>query len=288
MAYQGTKQLIDVGQVGNPSTGDPLYDGGVKLNEVITNLYNAFADIRLLTSANEGVGLMTLHATGYYQKLPRAYYSGNPIELGSLHDMDTTSGPITVVLPTGKSGEGCYFINTNGSISVDRPLVFRPQVGDAIKGIQDQLYVTSPYTRVEIWCVKKEGAVTTWDYSVESLFGSKTMPVDTTRLILKASATAIPLFGYSEFSGAKMMVYAENLTGTVTKMAEILLGVDRVSRGLHSTEYAVLKNSDDEMYTLDFTIGAGDIVYANVKSKTEDRIKFTIKAIDTIKSGIAT
>lgn len=287
MAYQTGKKLIDVGQVGNPSTGDPLYDGGQKLNEVITNLYNALGDIRLL-NANEGVGQMVLHATGYYQKLPRTYYAGSPIELGSLHDMDTATGPITVVLPNGKTGEGCLFINSNGSISVDRPLVFRPQVGDGIKGVQDQLYITSPYTQVKLWCVKKEGSVTTWDYSVESMFGSKTMPVDATRLILKASPTAIPLFGYSEFSGAKILVYAENLTGTVTKMSEVLISVDRVKRGIYSTEYAVLKNSDDEMYSLDFTVGSGDIVYANVKSTTEDRIKFTIKAIDTIKSGIAT
>lgn len=287
MAYQTTKKMIDVGQIGNPSTGDPLYDGGVKLNEVITNVYNAFGDVRMLT-ANEGIGQMVIHPTGYYQKLARTYYSANPIELGSLHDIDTSTGPITVVLPTGKAGEGCFFINSNGSVSVDRPLVFRPQVGDGIKGVQDQLYITQPYTSVKMWCVKKEGSVTTWDYSVESMFGSKTMPVDATRLITKAASTAIPLFGFSEFSGAKILVYAENITGTVNKMSEVLLAVDRVNRGVYSTEYAVLKNSNDEMYTLDFTVGAGDVVYANVKATTEDRIKFTIKAIDTIKSGIAT
>lgn len=289
MAYQTGKKLIDVGQVGNPSTGDPLYDGGQKLNEVITNLYNALGDTRLLT-ANEGVGQMLLHATGYYQKLPRTYYAGNPIELGSMHDMDTSNGPVTVVLPTGKAGEGCYFINSNGSVSVDRPLIFRPQVGDGIKGVSGQLYVTAPYARIVVWCVKKEGAVTTWDYSIESMFGSKTMPVDTTRLITKAASTAIPLFGLSEFSGAKILVYAENLTGTVNKMSEVLMSVNQATstKAVYSTEYAVLKNSEDEMYTLEFTVGAGDIVYANVKSKTEDRIKFTVKAIDTIKSGIAT
>ena len=119
------------------------------------------------------------------------------------------------------------------------------------------------------------------------MFGSKTMPVDTTKLILKASPTAIPLFGYTEFSGAKLLVYAENMTGSVNKMAEILLSVDRIAKGVFSTEYAVLKNSDDDMYSLTFTVGAGDVVYANVQSILEDRIKFSIKAIDTIKSGIA-
>lgn len=286
MAYQTPKKLIDVGQIGNPSTGDPLYDGGVKLNEITTNIYNAFADTRMLT-ANEGVGQMLIHATGYYQKMPRTYYAGNPIELGSMHDMDTSTGAITVVLPTGKVGEGFYFINSNGSVSVDRPVVFRPQVGDSITGVQDMLYVTSPYTRVQIWCTKKEGAVTTWNYSVDSLFGSKTMPVDVTRLILKASSTAIPLFGYSEFSSAKFMVYAEDFTGAIQKSAEVYMGVDRVNKIPYSTEYAVLKNTEDDMYTLNFTVGAGDIVYANVQSKVIDRIKFSIKAINTIKSGIA-
>ncbi|QDH49022.1 baseplate wedge tail fiber connector [Pantoea phage Phynn] len=287
MANQTTKQRIDVGQIGNPSTGDPLYDGGVKLNALTDNIYNAFADMRL-GQVNDGIGQMVIHPTGYYQKFARTYYSGNPIELGSMHDMDTSTGPVTVVLPSGKTGEGCYFINSNGSVSVDRPIVFRPQVGDGIKGIQDQLYITAPYTRVVLWCVQKQGSVTTWDYSVESMFGNKTMPVDTTRLILKSASTAIPLFGFSEFSGAKILVYCENMTGTVNKMSEVLLSVDRLNRGVFSTEYAVLKNSADEMYTLDFTVGAGDVVYANVRSKTEDRVKFTIKAIDTIKSGIAT
>ena len=285
MAYQTAKKLIDVGEIGNPSTGDPLYDGGVKLNEMITNVYNAFGDVRML-SANEGVGNMVIHATGYYQKLPRTYYSSTPIELGSLHDMDTSTGSITVVLPSGKVGEGCYFINSTGSVSVDRPIAFRPQVGDTIAGVADQLYITSPYTFVKIWCTKKEGAITTWDYSVESMFGSKTMPVDTTALVLKANPTAIPMFGYSEFSGAKVLVYAENVAGTVTKMAEVLMTVDRVNKTIYSTEYAILKNSEDEMFTLNFTVGAGDVVYANVQAIKEDRIKFTIKAIDTIKSGI--
>ncbi|UQJ95530.1 baseplate wedge tail fiber connector [Klebsiella phage CPRSB] len=64
--------------------------------------------------------------------------------------------PITVVLPSGKVGEGCYFINSTGSVSVDRPIAFRPQVGDTIAGVADQLYITSPYTFVKIWCTKKK------------------------------------------------------------------------------------------------------------------------------------
>ncbi|QPI17856.1 baseplate wedge tail fiber connector [Pectobacterium phage POP12] len=286
MAFQTPKKLIDVGSVGNPSTGDPLYDGGVKLNEITTNVYNAFGDTRLLP-VNEGVGQMLIHATGYYQKLTRTYYASNPIELGSLHDIDTSTGPITVVLPSGKVGEGFYFINSNGSISIDRPLVFRPQSGDSITGVQDQLYITSPYTKVEMWCTAKDGAISTWNYSVTSMFGSKTMPVDTTRLVLKSAKTMIPLFGHSEFSTTKFLVQSEDILGLVLKTAEILVGIDKINKVPFFTEYGVLKNTDDDMYTLNFVVGAGDIVYAEVQSKLQDRIKFTIKSTDTIKSGVA-
>lgn len=80
MKFQNKKRLIDVGEIGNASTGDIIFNGGVKINEVFSDLYNVFGDRRLL-KGNDGQNLMILHGTGYYQKLPRSEYT-TEIEVG--------------------------------------------------------------------------------------------------------------------------------------------------------------------------------------------------------------
>ena len=62
------KKVIDVGEVGNASTGDILYAGGVKINQNYDAIYNAFGDQRLF-AAGSGEGSQKIHATSYYQKI---------------------------------------------------------------------------------------------------------------------------------------------------------------------------------------------------------------------------
>lgn len=283
---QMTKKRIDVGQIGNPSTGDILYDGGVKLNEVIDSLYNTFGDERLYKSASLGANIQFLHATGYYQKKSRTDYAQAPIDMGSCHDIDTTAGPITVTLPNAKQGEGCYFINSNGSISPANPLIIRPQSGETIVGAPNDLTITAPNVRVIVWCTKIDGSEKFWEYGLSPMFGDSMLPVEKT-LNINTNPTNVRICGKSEYSGVKLMLSAKSLDGSVFKTAEALLAVDSRDNKVYVTEYAVIKNTESEIYDVRYFVGAGDIVYAEVKTKT-GAARFSIKAIDTIKVGTAT
>ncbi|UOX40533.1 baseplate wedge tail fiber protein connector [Aeromonas phage GomatiRiver_11] len=280
---QDTKKLIDVGVIGNPSTGDILYDGGVKLNKVINAIYNTFGDYRLFSSASEGADSQILYATGFYQKLSRQYYAGNPIDIGSMHDADTSTGALTMTLPNAKFGEGCIIINSNGSISPANPLIIRPQAGETILGTGGNLVITAPYARVIVWCTKDEGSQKYWEYGISPLFGDTTMPVEKT-ILATTTPTNIRIAGKNEFAAIKLMTSARNTAGTVFKNAEVLLGIDTVANTVLNTEFAVLKNTDSEVVETRYFIGAGDTVYAEVKSLS-GQVRFSIKAIDTIKIG---
>lgn len=280
---QDTKKRIDVGVIGNPSTGDILYDGGVKLNAVIDALYNTFGDYRLYSSASEGADSQILYATGYYQKLSRQYYAGTPVDIGSMHDADTSGGALTMTLPNAKMGEGCVFINSNGSISPANPLIIRPQAGETILGTSGSLTVTSPYARIVLWCTKNEGSEKYWEYGVTPMFGDSLMPVEKT-ILATTTPTNIRIAGKNEYASIKLMTAAKNAAGTVFKNSEILISVDTVTNTVINTEYAVLKNTADELYNIRFFIGAGDIVYAEITSLV-GQVRFSIKAIDTIKIG---
>lgn len=283
---QETKKLIDVGVIGNPSTGDILYDGGVKLNKVINALYNTFGDYRLFSGASEGADTQILHATGFYQKLSRQYYAGNPIDIGSMHDADTTTGALTMTLPNARLGEGCIFINSNGSVSPSNPLIIRPQGGETILGTSGNLVITSPYARVIVWCTKQDGSQKYWEYGITPLFGDSMMPVEKT-ILATTTATNIRIAGKNEYAGIKLMIAARNPAGTLMKTAEVMLAVDATSNKVLNTEYAVLKNSDSELYEVRYFIGAGDNIYAEVKSLS-GQLRFSIKAVDTIKIGVTT
>jgi len=281
-----TKKRIDVGQIGNPSTGDILYDGGVKLNTVIDSLYNTFGDDRLYTSASLGADVQFLHATGYYQKKTRSDYAAGPIDMGSCHDIDTTAGTITVTLPNAKQGEGCYFINSNGSVSPSNPLIIRPQAGETILGVSSDLIVTSPNVRVIVWCTKIDGARKYWDYGLSPMFGDTTLPVEKT-INITTVPTNVKICGKNEYAGVKMMIACRTPDGTAFKTAEVLLSVDSISNKVYSTEYAVIKNTSSEIYEVRYFIGAGDLVYAEVKASS-GTARFSIKAVDTIKVGSTT
>lgn len=286
MVAQTPKKRIDVGEIGNPSTGDILYDGGTKINDVFDGLYNTFGDQRLFAAAH-GVGQQILHATSYYQKQTRDSYAASPIAIGSCHDIDTKDGIVTVTLPNAKLGEGCYFINSTGSISPTRPLVIKSQSGENIAGTSNNvLYVTSAYVRVILWCTKDEGSVKTWSYGLQPMFGDSTIPLETTVTIDEASTKGIRLFGRDEYAGAKALISAKNTAGTVFKTCEVLIAIDQATGTVYSTEFAVLKNTNSEVYDISFTIDRNAEVNAEVKSLS-GQARFSIKIIDTIKVGTA-
>lgn len=280
---QTPKKRIDTGTVGNASTGDILYDGGEKINSNFDELYNTFGDRRLFET-DKGVGKQTLHATGYYQKLARSEYAGQPVELGSLHDIDTASGTLSLILPKGRVGEGVEIINSNGSFSTTNSLNIRPQAGDAILGHQSSVNITQPYSRVLVWCVSVVGNKSTWRIGVESMFTDTTTPLDKTVNVTQ-NETNVAICGKGEYNTVKLITSATNAAGTKIRSAETLLMIDAKAGNVYSTEYAALEHGG-EMYSVRYFIGAGDMVYAGFTA-TGDNVRVAVKAVDTVKIGAA-
>lgn len=279
------KKRIDTGTVGNPSTGDILYDGGNKINDNFDSLYDAFADQRF-KDIDHGVGRMVIHATGYYQKHQRQSYAGSAVEIGSLHDIDTTQGALIAILPKAKVGEGVVFINSNGSFSATTPLTIRTQAGDSIAGYANDATITQPFSKVTVWCTAIEGNRLTWRVGIESMFTDTTTPLDKT-VNVTGVATNVAIAAKTEYNTIKLITTASNTSGTKLRSSETLLMIDAKAGKVYATEYGVLETAEEELYTVRYFIGSGDKVYAEYKAVGEN-IRLAVKATDTVKIGVAT
>lgn len=275
---QEPKELIDVGEIGNQSTGDILFDGGNKINNVINALYNNFADYRL-TKVNNGIGSAILHATGYYQKHPRNYYT-QPIDIGSMHDVSVIDGTITVRLPKAKLGEGVVVTNMDGSVSEKLNIVITPNTSDIIGTATGNIIVTKPFTKVILWCVNIEGSKGTWMHKYESLFGDTTIALEGTYNI--DSPRNISIAHKSEYNAIKFIINSN--TETDFKTSEVLIHINHYNNTISHTEYGVIK-SDNELYKVDFLIDSKD--YINIRIEPTKSQRLSIKTIESIKTGVA-
>jgi hypothetical protein len=280
---QVPKEKIDVGIQGDANTGDIIYDGGVKLNSNMDALYNSFGDARLY-DLNDGDGLQLLHATGYYQKFPRLYYSKGGIESGSRHDLNTTTGSFGVTLPTPKLGEMVEFINSNGSFAIN-PITIQAQAGGDIEGEQ-LVIINHGFVKLTFVCTDDTPNSAKWQYKIEPMFGDFSVPINTTFDIDNATAFPIALCKKEMYEGIKLMVSAyEVIHGTKERtVSEILLLIDADDNTVLSDEYSVIFKNE-KIFTIDFIVNNG-IVQANVVT-TKPHIKFSIKTIETIKASIS-
>lgn len=278
---QKEKQRIDVGEKGDANTGDIIFDGGEKLNRTLDNLYNAFGDQRLY-GIGLGDNLQTIHATGYYQKLPANQYAGK-IDLGTMHDLDTTTGTLVVNLPTPKLGEQVKFINSNGSFSIANKAILTCEGGSSIAG-KNTLDLIQPFSMVTLTCVNEIGATKLWDYKMEPMFGDFSVPIDTSAEITQGATTSIELFNKNSYTGSKLVISAKEVgTDDVQMtMSEILLMIDADQDKIYSDEYSVLFK-DEKIFNIDFKITDGKCI-ADVTT-AKPRIHFAIKTIETIKAG---
>ena len=286
MITQIPKQKIDTGQLGNPATGDILHDGGVKANDNFSGIYNAFGDQRF-TNQSIDEGNQTIHATGYWQKSDQ-YTFNIPVAVGTQWDIDTQLGSANPILGPGKAGECVNFVNSNGSISVSNPLVIQASSG-SFKGVQGPLVVTTPFCEVKCWCVKVEAGVSTWDYSISSLFGERQTAIDDT-IRVTLNETKIRLAHASEFNGIKLFITASNADNSKMRQSESNLMIDNAGKRIFDTEFAVIKvgntSESDEIVTIKYEIDSSGFINMIVKS-VYSGIKLAIKSIITQKIGTA-
>jgi len=287
MINQTPKLLVDIGEIGNASTGDILYEGGRKLNVDLDSLYNTFGDQRLY-SVNNGENSQVLHATGYYQKATNIIEWNSTVALGSMRDVNTAEGVITARIAKGKAGEGVIFINSNGSLSTSMPLEVELQGTDSfLTAATNKMKFTQPYTKITLWCIDDANGVGTWDYKIESMFGNQSVLLDKT-YNMSSVVRDIPLAFRADYKTIKLMLTAISTDETKDKASEILLYIDLKDRKVYSTEYAVIRrgqtNEEDEIYAIDFRIDNQDIIQAAISSPTA--MKLAIKVISAQTIGV--
>lgn len=282
---QETKKVIDVGEIGNASTGDILYDGGIKINKNFNSIYNAFGDQRL-GNVNEGEESQLIHATGYYQKANQ-YDFRTPIELGTMWDIDTSAGSASPIITEGKPGECVVFINSNGSWSVNTPLIVTVSSGSFI-GVQNSLVVTSPYSKVVCWCIKNENNVAIWNYSITPLFEQKYVPLEGTYMV--STTPKLKICHMSEYDTIKFLITSSNQTKSIIKQSEFSLLIDPLNKNVYSTEYAVIRKGNtsetDDIVKITFDIDSSNFVNMNLSSSVSG-LKTAIKTLDALKIGAA-
>lgn len=287
MINQTPKLLVDIGEIGNASTGDILYEGGRKLNVDLDSLYNTFGDQRLY-SVNNGENSQVLHATGYYQKATNIIEWNSTVALGSMRDVNTTEGVITARIAKGKAGEGIIFINSNGSLSTSMPLEVELQGTDSfLTAATNKMKFTQPYTKITLWCIDDANGVGTWDYKIESMFGNQSVLLDKT-YNMSSVVRDIPIAFRADYKTIKLMLTAISTDETKYKASEMLLYIDLKDRKVYSTEYAVIRrgqaNEDDEIYAINFRIDNQDIIQAAISSPTA--MKLAVKVISAQTIGV--
>ena len=250
------KKIIDVGEIGNASTGDILYDGGVKINDNFDAIYNAFADQRLF-AAGGGALNQKIHATSYYQKIKFGdANSAGTVPMGSCIDADCSEGAVQIRLSKGKAGEAVFVVNSNGSASKARSIKITTNgegVADAFKDGSRELIINTPRCRIELWCIEvKANGAAVWDYSISSMFGSTYSPLEAT-YNLTSSPINIRLGYNDDYSTVKLLLsFSANPGGQTIKRqsSEVMLMIDPTITSsapngrVFDTEYAVLRSGE--------------------------------------------
>lgn len=287
MAFtQIPKEVVNVGEIGNASTGDILYDGGVKINNNFSDIFNAFGDQRLFAAA-DGENTQIIHATGYYQKLSFADYSSSEIALGTCHDISTNGQKLNVTIAKGNVGEAIYFVNADGSISAETSLTITTSANDGFASGGNKIEIVSPYTKVEVWCISKDTSGNCiWDYSITSMFGQQHVPLERT-FTINQTGTDIIIAGVREFNSIKLLMsYVATPPGkNIRQSSETLLLIDSSMNKVYSTEYGVIrmggeKGEDEFFYTATYSVNASGKVVLNVKSNYSNA-RLAIKSIGT-------
>lgn len=284
MKFQNKKRLIDVGEIGNAQTGDIIFNGGVKINEVFQDLYSVFGDRRLL-KGNDGQNLMIIHGTGYYQKLPRSEYT-TEIEIGQMHDISTSDGPLTIRLPTNcKAGERVRIQNFDGSWK-NFTLQVDANSGGNIDGKQVQKY-NQDFCEIQFVCTDDSQLnVRGWKALVTPLYGNHYVPIDDVIDLSRQQILQKEIFKTKDYTALKLLISGEEIINTAEQtykqLMEVLVLTDKDQ--VLSTEYGVLYTSPEKLFTVEFVLSQDkSTVYAKIQQSSTKQLRIQIKSIEQIK-----
>lgn len=274
-----TKQQIDVGERNNSSTGDPIHDGGVKINSNNDILFNTFGDQRLFSS-NFGIGTQTLHATGYYQKLKPEDYSRS-VEMGSMHDMDVSTGSITVRLPKVKQGECITFINSNGSINNKRNVNFLCQDGDGFLDKGKNYRHKYGNSSLTFWGHISENGNGIWKPHLQALHGNY-YSILNTELEINHKPISFQVCNYMDYSTVKILTYFEDSEDLIVRSSELLLTINKIDKEVYSVEYGISgNNGNKEVLEVSFSI-EDELVMCTASTKTGKKASLRMRTTELL------
>lgn len=249
-----SKNLINTGVVGDSSTGDSLFNGGVKINTMFEEIYDAFG----LNGANP----QNIHATGYFQTPPRTYYTF-PIQPGAQLNVDTRNGDLTVKLPNGKIGEMVRIRDVYGSW-LNSPVTVQPDGLESINGAIGGLVLNVALTDVLFVCINDTPGSVNWTYSISSI-SSKDIVKSASGIIDRDFSLSLTtpithlVCPLSVITTVKLLVSGLQTSGGVSATSsEIHLVTDGVTHSYN--EFSVLNTGTDRVYDIDFSVVSGNLM----------------------------
>ncbi|MNC19473.1 Bacteriophage T4 gp9/10-like protein [compost metagenome] len=268
-----SKDLINTGVAGDSTTGDNLFTGGNKVNQMFEEIYNAFG--------KQGANPQIIHASGYWQTPSRSSYTF-PIAAGSQISADTRNGSLVVKLPNGKVGEMVRIRDIYGSWT-NSPITVRPDGLEKIDGMLGDQVFGIAYTELTFVCIQDDVGSVNWTYSLR-LMNERELRLIDNLFVLTPSTPVTYVIGPTDlFVAAKLLISGRQTSGgTSVTSSEIHLAHDGITNVY--TESSVLGTGITRVYDVDFSIQSGNVLMtlsttlaqAKVQVRSTDFTKFLI------------
>lgn len=262
-----SKDLIDVGIAGDETTGDTLFAGGIKINAMFSEIYNA------LGKQNSNPQL--IYATGYYQT-PKPSFFNFPVNPGTQVNVDTRNGSITIKLPNGKIGDMIKIRDIYGSWT-NSPVTIQPDGVETIDGSIDPIELGIKFLDVVFVCTDDTPGSVNWTYSLSKLNVRDLRLIEETFSITPTTPVTYRIGTVADFTSFKLLVTGRQSSGgTSVTSSEIHLAQDGTTHVY--TESAVLSTGGTRVYDIDFSIQSGDVLMTISTQVTRARVQ--VKSTD--------
>jgi hypothetical protein len=265
-----SKDLINTGVAGDATTGDNLFTGGNKANQMFEEIYDAFG--------KQGANPQIIHATGYWQSPTRSSFTF-PLSAGSQVNVDTRNGSLVVKLPNGKLGEIVRIRDIYGSWT-NSPITVRPDGLEKIDGGLGDIVFGIAFSEVTFVCIDDTVGSVNWTYSLRLLNERELRLIDKTFVLTPATPATYVIGPTSSFASAKLLITGlQQSGGTSVTSSEIHLAQDGTTHVY--TESALLGTGASRVYDVDFSIQSGNVLMT--LSTTLTQVKVQVRSTDFTK-----
>lgn len=263
-------QVIDTGTPGDPSTGDPLFEGGQKINSMFEEIYGAGAptgsDFRM---------------TGFW--IPDETSGANlllPIPAGLKIDVDTSVAQKTVLLGDGETyaeGDEIWLRDRRNSWHTNPVVLEIVGPTGSIDGSSQKTF-RSRGGIIKLTCLNGPG--NQWESKVESRSGRFDQLTNFDASITSSTSFSGVLYNTNNLAAMKVLVSITDNSDPGNKTVSELLVSDDGTNAI-STEYALLNTKGNTVGAIDFNFVSNEVVItvsttlasASVRVKTMEFIE---------------